>query len=114
MRSLHCNANSASELGSSLSNKSYPLLRSVLVHRPNSLAPLGGCPPVFRNRAIASLRVAGCKVNVSMNFIAVLLVYEVGGKRLSLYPYENYRELDLACPKRFLIALAKTTASYSK
>ena len=31
-------------------------LKSARVHRPNNLAPWGGCPPVFRNLAMASFR----------------------------------------------------------
>src|SRR5712691_2007160 len=38
----------------SLSSKSNPPLKSAAVQRPTRLAPLGGWPPVFLNRAIAS------------------------------------------------------------
>src|SRR5207253_2801076 len=64
-------ANSVNARGSSLSSRSYPWLKSSRVQRPRSLAPLGGCPPVFRNRAMASSRFAlsGVVVNVRMNFI---------------------------------------------
>src|SRR6266446_3418030 len=75
IRSLHMRANSVKAVASSLSIKSNPPLKSAAVQRPRSLAPLGGWPPVFLNRAIASSRpfVSGFKVKVNMNFMSILL-----------------------------------------
>jgi hypothetical protein len=65
-------ANSVKALGSSLSSRSKPLLKSTRVRRPKNLTPLGGIPPVFWNRAIASSRFAPSSFieNVNMSFIA--------------------------------------------
>jgi hypothetical protein len=74
-------ANSVKALGSSLSSRSKPPLESTRVQRPKNLIPLGGIPPVFWNRAIASSRFApsGFIENVNVNFIPtpplVLLVH---------------------------------------
>jgi hypothetical protein len=45
-------------------------LKSHRVQRSSSLTPLGGWPPVFLNRAIASSRavISGFQLNVSINF----------------------------------------------
>src|SRR3989442_12975585 len=73
IRSLHMRANLVKAVASSLSNRSKPPLKSAAVQRPRSLAPLGGWPPVFLKRAIASSRpfVSGLKVKVSMNFMSI-------------------------------------------
>src|SRR3989449_4058308 len=73
IRSLHMRANSVKAAAASLSSKSNPPLKSAAVQRPRSLTPLGGWPPVFLNRAIASSRpfVSGFKVKVSMNFMSI-------------------------------------------
>jgi hypothetical protein len=52
-----------------------PDSKQIAVHRPNSFAPLGGCPPVFKNRVIASLRVAGL---MEMNTVPVVDDKELG------------------------------------
>src|SRR5438876_1360297 len=72
IRSLHMRANSVKAAAVSLSSKSSPPLKSAAVQRPRSLTPLGGWPPVFLNRAIASSRpfVSGFKVKVNMNFMS--------------------------------------------
>src|SRR5438105_5112842 len=86
IKSFQAKANSVNARGSSLSSKSYPWLKSSRVQRPRSLAPLGGCPPVFRKRAMASLRfvLSGVVVNVSMNFISPLLFVKNG------FPFVDY------------------------
>jgi hypothetical protein len=51
-------AKSVKALGSSLSSRSKPPLKSTRVQRLKNLIPLGGIPPVFWNRAMASSRFA--------------------------------------------------------
>jgi hypothetical protein len=64
-------ANSVKALGSSLSSRSKPPLKSTHIQRPKSLAPLGGIPPVFWNRAIASSRQVRGPARVRMGLEAV-------------------------------------------
>src|ERR1700737_4505572 len=58
-------------LGSSVSKRSNPPLKSAFVHLPRSFTPSGGKPPVFLNSAmpLALFCASGVHVNVRMNFI---------------------------------------------